>query len=276
MSERDALHLVPAAPADALDDKMAAAFAEPWPVVDLAPAVERAVLRERRRRWPRALACLAAVLVVGSASFVVGRATTGVDGHQGAPVVMLMDTAAPRAVYDAQTVAHGGTNADDLNDLLRDLPVKIFKESLSSTWDREDQVLKLHPDVVLIHRSAFFHALNRELDLGYPPFASPKDDARWHLVYRAADDKLVALLGLLGAADAQTRFLVYSRGTGGGWTDAGYRTQWVDDVEKRFPALRGRVTTFLVPGGVDGGSFKIPAVTLEVREKVRALLPARR
>ena len=52
MSERDALHLVPAAPPDGLDDKMATAFAEQWPVVDLAPAVARAVLRERRRRVP--------------------------------------------------------------------------------------------------------------------------------------------------------------------------------------------------------------------------------
>jgi hypothetical protein len=156
------------------------------------------------------------------------------------PVIFLMDTPAPRGVYDPETLHNSGTNADDLNDLLRDLPVVLHKETLGSTWDREDQLLKQRPDLILIHRSAFFHSANLELGFGYPPFDDPEDDARFTRSYLLVESKLITFLGYVGLGDPQTKFLVYSRGRGGIWPDE-ERTAWVVDVERRFPPLEGRV-----------------------------------
>ena len=47
------------------------------------------------------------------------------------PVVVLMDS--PGRAYDAATKDAGGTNADDVSDALRDLPVVMFKENTSSS-----------------------------------------------------------------------------------------------------------------------------------------------
>ena len=97
------------------------------------------------------------------------RPETAPTTRTGPPVVVLMDTAAPGGVYDEETLGKGGTNADVLNDVLRDLPVVLYKETLASTWEREDHILNLRPDLILIHRSAFFHSMNLELSFGYPP-----------------------------------------------------------------------------------------------------------
>ena len=119
--------------------------------------------------------------------------------------MVLMDTPARAGVYDAQTAARGGTNADDLNELLRDLPLELHKETVTSTWDREAHVLRQEPDLVLIHRSAFFHSMNLEFGYGYPPFPSEQAEIDWQRLYRTADDKLVAFLGVVGIAPRDTR-----------------------------------------------------------------------
>ena len=257
---------------DPFEGELVAALNEPTGVeaTDLVPAVRREI---GRRRWRRLPLLVAAASITGA--FGLGVAVSSwrpAARHAGPPVVLLMDAAAPRAVYDADTAARGATNADDLNDLLRDLPVVLYRETLNSTWERESHVVEMHPDLVLIHRSAFFHSLNLEFNLGYPPFADPQADAHWHVLYRTADDKVIAFLGLVGNADPQVRFLVYSRGTGGGWPEESYRKQWVANVESRFPALKGRVSTMMISGGVDSGSFRNPDVAKEIRKSVKSLL----
>ena len=166
-----------------------------------------------------------------------------------------MDTPAPHGVYERSTRDKSGTNADDLNEVLRDLPVVIHKETIGATWDREDQILKQDPRLILIHRSAFFHSMNQELGFGYPGESASFDEARFRQLYEIADNKLAALLGFIGQENSATVFVVYSRGTGGGWSDDQYRADWVRALEGRFPSLKGRVTTINVPGGADGGSF---------------------
>ena len=47
-----------------------------------------------------------------------------------------MDSPHPERVYDPATRKTGGTNADDLTDLLRDLPVLLLKETTNAIWDR--------------------------------------------------------------------------------------------------------------------------------------------
>jgi len=209
---------------------------------------------------------LAAVLVwysLGSNEAVIPRGPV--------PVVFLMDTLAPHGVYDPETRKNSGTNADDLNDLLRDLPIEIHKETLGSTWDREDQVLKQRPDLIVIHRSAIFHSINLELGFGYPPFDDPEHEARMERIYEVVDGKLMAFFGYVALGDSQTKFLVYSRGSGGRWPQAD-QTAWVAEVEGRFPQLKGRVFTMKVPVGPDGASFRDPDTGRMIRQHVVSIL----
>lgn len=188
------------------------------------------------------------------------------------PIVVIMDTPASHGVYERSTRDKSGTNADDLNDVLRDLPVVIHKETIGATWDREDQVLKQQPDLILIHRSAFFHSMNQELGFGYPGESANFDEARFRQLYEIADNKLAALLGFIGQESPSTVFLVYSRGTGGGWSEDQYRADWVKALVGRFPSLKGRVTTINVPGGPDGGSFHDEGTSQLFRQQVQRLL----
>ena len=56
-------------------------------------------------------------------------------------------------MYDSRTAAEGGTNADDVTDVLRGLPVAIRKENTSAVWHREEQVLLENPDLIVSHLS---------------------------------------------------------------------------------------------------------------------------
>ena len=182
-------------------------------------------------------------------------------------VILLMDTLAARGVYDSATVSRSETNADELARVLADLPIDIHKETLGSDWGREYQISRHQPTLVMIHRSAFFHAMNAEFGFGYEN-EDDYDEKRWRLLYRAADNKLVAFLGYVGSENPSARFLVYSRGTGGGWSENDFRERWRASAESRFPFLEGRVFTMPVPGGVSAGSFTTPEAIEIVRGTV--------
>jgi len=187
------------------------------------------------------------------------------------PVVVVMDTSAPHGVYDQDTRDSSGTNADVLSEILRGLPIVIHKETIGATWDREDQVLKQRPNLIVIHRSAFFHSMNQELGFGYPDEPG-FDEVRARRLYEIAQDKLCAFLGFIGQEDPDTVFLVYGRGTGGDWEDEQDRTSWVERLEGRFPSLKGRVTTVAVPGGVSRGSLHDEKTRQIFRQRVQTLL----
>jgi hypothetical protein len=215
-------------------------------------------------------------LILVGIGWLVVRDTLSMNDSSGPsneiPVVVLMDTPSPRGVYDEVTRRKSGTNADVLNEVLRDLPIVILKESIGSTWDREGQVLKQYPELIVIHRSAFFHSMNAELKFGYMDEPELYDETKWRQLYEYADNKLMAFLGFIGQGSPHTRFLVYSRGTGGGWADSEYRSSWVAKSEGRFPSLTGRITTLAVPGGVESGSFREPEAQQIVRRLVQSLL----
>jgi len=223
-----------------------------------------------------ALAVAAAIVGGGLAAVLV---RTSPDEEAGAvargpqPVVFLMDTLAPYGVYDADTRNKAGTNADDLNDLLRDLPVEIHKETVGSRWDREDQILKQRPDLIVIHRSAFYHSVNLELGFPYPPFDDPEIEALANRVYDVVLEKLMAFFGYVGLADPYTKFLVYSRGAPpGGWVEEQQRA-FLAEIEGRYPHLKGRVFTFQVPRDADGNaSFRDPTTGSMIRERIVPLL----
>ena len=214
---------------------------------------------------------LLGVIAVGITWLVVRDSffsETGVS--TGTPVVFLMDTPAPRGVYDPEIREVSGTNADVLSDVLRDLPVVLQKESIGALWDRETQILAQDPDLVLIHRSAFFHSMNHEMGFGYGDDPENFDEERWQRLYAIADDKLAALIGYIGTSDPSTRFLVYTRGSGGRMEDG--RNPWIAGIEGRFPALQGRVSTMMVPGGLETGSFKNADAIEAVRQHVIDIL----
>jgi hypothetical protein len=221
------------------------------------------------------LALVAAIVGAGLAAVLL-RAPAGPSEATPArgpqPVVFLMDTPAPIGVYHEETRKNAGTNADDLNDFLRDLPIEIHKETVGSRWDREDQVLMQHPDLIVIHRSAFFHSLNLELGYGYAPFEDPTDEARVYRIYDVVLEKLMAFFAYVGLGDPHTEFLVYSRGGPIPWVEELPRA-FVAEVEGRYPHLEGRVFTFGVPQEGDGySSFRDPETAAMIREQIVEIL----
>ncbi len=223
----------------------------------------------------RSMYAAAIALTLGLAWWFYERANVSSTQEMGSiqprPVVLLMDTLAVRGVYDQATVTRSETNADELARVLADLPIDIHKETLGSDWGREHQIARRNPTLVMIHRSAFFHAMNAEFGFSYENEAG-YDERRWRLLYNAADNKLIAFLGFVGVENPDTQFLIYSRGTGGGWSDQDFRDRWQANAERRFPFLKGRVFTMPVPGGVIAGSFTTPEAMEFVRETVSQMI----
>lgn len=210
---------------------------------------------------------LLALLAIGMVWLIAQElASSEAPAGDGPPVVVLMDTYAPRGVYDEETVLRNRTNADVLSRELADLPVVLQKEAIGAVWERESQIVKQQPRMVVIHRSAFFHSMNQELGFGYPGQEDIYDAERWGRLYDIADNKLVAFMGVVAETVPNAGFIVYSRGTGGGWTDPAYQQDWVRKAVSRFNALDGRIHTFAVPGGVESGSFTNPEASDIVRE----------
>ena len=172
------------------------------------------------------------------------------------PVVVLMDSPLPGRVYDPRTAASGGTNADDITDALRDLPVVIEKENTSATWHREDQVMRANPDLIVSHLSAL---LDERVGQG--------QEAVQEHIFTNASDRLLLFFGYVAGINARTRFLVYSRTA---FTDPQVAAQWVKDWETRLPAIRGRLHTFSVPG--DRQTFRDPVTANTLRARVAAII----
>src|SRR5262245_19500711 len=118
-----------------------------------------------------------------------------------APVIVLMDSPLPGRVYDPRTDAAGGTNADDLTDPLRDLPVLIEKENTSPMWHREDQVLRQRPDLIVSHLSCLFDER----------VAAGQTEVLRRL-FDAAVERLLSFFAYVASNSPGTRFLIYSRG----------------------------------------------------------------
>jgi hypothetical protein len=172
-------------------------------------------------------------------------------GTSATPVVLLMDSPYPDRVYDPVTLKAGGTNADDITDALRDLPITLVKESTSATWHREAEVVKENPALVVIHRSAFYT---------FPD--AMKDD-----IYPLADNKLVAFLGYVATLNPETRFIIYSRHS---WEADGAASKWRAEATSRFPVLTGRIDTWRVP--LSRATFRDPLTGQELKSSVERAL----
>jgi hypothetical protein len=218
-----------------------------------ATIADAAIILPSRSRSKRRMA-LAALLVglVALTSAVVWKGRGYLVSHaEQPPVVVLMDSTQPDRVYDPETRKNGGTNADDITDILRDLPLVIEKENTSPLWHREDQILREKPALIVIHRSCF-----ADSTLGFD---------RQSNAAQVADKKVESFLGYFSLGNPTTKFLTYTR-------KSEDQTAWVSDLEKRFPQLKNRVVALTVPGGAEHASFRDPETKKIIREQVKSIL----
>ena len=222
------------------------------------PETETEIRVTKGRRLIFSYVLLAIVSAVASGAFVwlLTRSPEISVKPNVTPVIVLMDSPHPDRVYDPETRKNRGTNADDLTDIVRDLPVVIHKETVSSTWHRENQVLKQRPDLIVIHRSCFYDDTN----LNDSDFAS-------HL-YTLANSKLVAFLGYIAIGNPYTKFLVYTRG----FRVELNRLRWTSEAERRFPSLKERITAWHVPRSGEYATFRDPNTASAIKNLIKSVL----
>ena len=217
-------------------------------------AASTVVSRPGRRPW-MLLAAAGVVAVAVPALWLSSRSAPSAPARSGPPVIVLMDSPHPERVYDDQTRKAGGTNADDLSDLLRDLPVVLLKENTNATWHREYEVLQESPALIVAHRSCFYDSTMLGEASRQVPFVA------------FSQDKFDAFAGFIGTVNPHAKVLTYSRGA---WPQESDRAGWVSSMEQRFPALRGRVDAVNVPR--DRATFRHPVTGAEIRQRVVTML----
>lgn len=72
------------------------------------------------------------------------------------PLVVLMDSHLKGVVYCKDTFEKGGSNSDDIADLLSDLPVAVASIPTNLDWNDYERLIKLNPSLIIIHASAFY------------------------------------------------------------------------------------------------------------------------
>ena len=209
-----------------------------------------------RRNWWR-VAAVIATLIAAIAIGMVPVLRRGAEDpvRPGPPLIMLVDSTLPERIYSSESRANGATNADDLTDVLRDLPVTLVKENTNALWSREDQVLKENPALIISHRSAF----------AAPETGLSKEESA--AMHALADRRVQSFLGYVGLGNRRTKFIVYSRQ----WEFVGGADAWTQRVTSRYPHLRDRITPIKVTGNPER-SFRDPASAARVRAAVIRLL----
>jgi serine/threonine protein kinase len=201
------------------------------------------------RRW--LVQALAMPVVAVGAGLYGWSHRTGAD-RSDTPVVILMDSTLPERIYDPDTRAQGGTNSDDITDALRGLSLESLKETTSAQWRREEQVLRQHPALVMMHLSSF---------------ARPEGSTDDPTLQPDAVERTRVFLGLVGLANLHTKFIVYTRGYGSEQS----RNAWTTETEQRFPVLKGRLQMLHIPGD-QRATFRDPTTQGLVREQVLTIL----
>jgi serine/threonine protein kinase len=243
------------------------------------PTPERPRPRRPGARWLRIAAMLVLLLaVVGAVLFSVNRedARANVTDR----VVALMDTTAPMGIYDLDNHDGGRSNADELYDRLVGLdgillPRTLYKEAIGLGWARDFFIIGLQPDLVIIHRSSFFHPLAKSQKLKYPSeFTNAEDQTKFQNIYNAQDLRLRSFISLVGSAVTNCQFLVYSRGTDTNWLTPVFRSNWTATLESNMTNLQGRIHTMVIPDQTNGakGTFRDPRTMEEMKGLVRKIL----
>jgi hypothetical protein len=210
------------------------------------------------RSWRVHGAWTIALLVVGLAVWSFRPAATTTDAPPNpSPVIVMMDSPLEGRVYDARTLAAGGTNADDITDILRPLKLVTYKENTSPMWHREEQVRQANPDLIISHLSCL-----------YDVRVAKGDRELSQYLFNLSENRLTQFFGYLGALNSRTRFLVYSRGR---YVSKEAEAKWAADVVTRFPQLEGRLFAMMIPGG-ESATFRDAQTGELVRARVKEIL----
>jgi hypothetical protein len=163
------------------------------------------------------------------------------------PLVVLMDSHIKDVVYCEHTQMIGGSNADDIINLIKDLPVAIATASTNLEWKNDQQVIDMHPALVVLHASAFYKETQ---EIG-------------------GNQRLLDFLDSL--KNTQTKILVYTRAV---------PDQSSAEVQKRFdnivdklkdPTLKMNAELFVMPKG-QTSCFDDPAVAVPFKNKIKEML----
>jgi len=195
---------------------------------------------------------MAAALVAGALTLLIvlagpGRVlsllTSALFGRR-LPVVVMMDSPHPSRVYDEETMQASGTNADIINDILRDLPIQRVKETAGPFWHRDEEVRRLEPDLIVMHLSSFC-----------------TEECEPHRI------RLRTFIEYL--APTKARFLLYSR-MPPDTLRVSFR-EMMGDLPQRYPGLPERVHLFMV---AEHGTphWKDPATAAALKLRVKELL----
>jgi hypothetical protein len=194
-------------------------------------------------------------------------------------VVVLMDTTAPKGIYDSDNQPRGRSNADELFNGLSGLdgilsPSTLHKEAIGLDWARDSFVVGIKPDLVIVHRSSFFHPVAAKTGLKYPPFVNAEDHKKFQNIYDAQDLRLRSFISLVGSAVPRCQFLVYSRGTDTNWLNPMFRSNWTATIESSITNLHGRIHTMVIPNQTNGahGTFRDARTMEEMKRRVGEVL----
>jgi len=166
------------------------------------------------------------------------------SGGASLPLVIMMDSPHPDRVYDEETLAANGTNADVISDILLDLPIRRQRETIGSDWHRDEEILQFDPDLIVIHYSGFLQGF----------VDTPRTRLKLFMTY---------------FAETNTRFLLYSR-----QPEAGLQAGVDDllaDVDREHPGFLSRVHVFGLP---DHGSreWRNPLTANALKLRVKEIL----
>ena len=214
-----------------------------------------------KKRWTHAYRGAAVVALMAALAYVLATHRDASPPPNPQPVIVLMDSPLPGRVYDRRTAVEGGTNADDITDALRELPVAIRKENTSAVWHREEQVRLENPDLVISHMSCF---VDERVGGDQPAIIEHLSDQ--------AEFRLMLFFAYLAAANPRTHFIVYSRTA---FQRKGGEAVWLTNTEANLPILRGRLHPLTVPGGRERASFRQPATRELIRTRVTEVLARR-
>jgi hypothetical protein len=142
----------------------------------------------------------------------------GGGAGQRLPLVIMMDSPHPLRVYDKETLAANGTNADVISDILSDLPIRRQKETIGPGWHRDEEIKLFEPDLIIVHYSGF----NAEA----PP-TEPRERLRTLIKF---------------FADTPTKFVIYSRNPDAFVNDN--MSRLLADLYAQKPELRQRIRGF--------------------------------
>jgi hypothetical protein len=160
------------------------------------------------------------------------------------PLVIMMDSHHADRVYDDDTLASGGTNADVVSDILLDLPINRQKEAVSHEWHRDEDILGFHPDLIIIHYSAFVQESG----------SAPRKRLRLFIEF---------------FADTDTRFIIYSRAPGAFVQEQ--MEELLAELDQEHPGLLERIHVY---GLRDHGEprWRDPATAASLKLLVKRVL----